>query len=383
MNITRRQFAKGSAAALVSATSLSWAMSALGKPRDAAALLKDAEQLYKELTVIDFVSSVSSDEAGIKIVKNCGITCFSPTLGVRRPEAPGEGTYMLRAFPLEAAVEDCVATQKFIEQFPNDLVLALNTADITQAKRDGKAAVLINFQNAPIGDRLDNIDMFYGLGLRSMQVTYNERNLLGDGSTERTNAGLSDFGIAAVKRMNELGILVDSSHSGYQTTMDAIQFSERTPIISHSNCAALNPHPRAKSDEQIRALAAKGGVMGITNVNIMVKKDLPVTIEHYVDHIDHVVQLVGVDHVGFGSDSAMSGWDTDPEKEDLYMNVYYGPHLFKDTYGFRYPLAVEGMNDEYKWKSVTAVLLKRGYSDKDISKIVGGNWLRVFSEVIG
>jgi membrane dipeptidase len=383
MKLTRRQFAKGGAAALVSTSSLGFAISAFGKPKDAAALLKDAEQLYKELTVIDFVSSVTPDDAGIQIVKNCGITCFSPTLGVRRPDAPGEGTYMLRAFPLEAAVEDCVATQKWIEQFPNDLVLALNTADITQAKRDGKAAVLINFQNAPIEDRLDNIDMFYGLGLRSMQVTYNERNLLGDGSTERTNAGLSDFGIAAVKRMNELGILVDSSHSGYQTTMDAIQFSERTPIISHSNCAALNPHPRAKTDEQIRALAAKGGVMGITNVNIMVKKDLPVTIEHFIDHIEHVVKLVGVDHVGFGSDSAMSGWDTDPEKEELYMKVYYGPHLFKDTYGFRYPLAVEGMNDEYKWKSVTAGLLKRGYSDTDIGKIVGGNWLRVFSEVIG
>jgi membrane dipeptidase len=383
MRLTRRQFAQGSATALVSATSLSWAMSALGKPKDAADLAKDAEQLYAELTVIDFVSSVSPDAEGVQIVKNCGITCFSPTLGVRRPPAPGEGTYMLRAFPIEAAIEDCVATRKFIEQFPDDLVLALNSADITQAKRDGKAAILFNFQNAPIGDRLDNIDMFYGLGLRSMQVTYNERNLLGDGATERTNAGLSDFGIAAVKRMNELGILVDSSHSGYQTTLDAIQYSDKTPIISHSNCAALNPHPRAKSDEQIRALAAKGGVMGITNVNIMVKKDLPVTIEHYIDHIDHVVKLVGVDHVGFGSDSAMSGWDTDPEKEDLYMNVYYGPHLFKDTYGFRYPLAVEGMNDEYKWKSVTAGLLKRGYGDEDIRKIVGGNWLRVFAEVIG
>jgi len=383
MRINRRQFAIGSTAALASATSLSWAMSALGQPKDAAALMKDAEQLYAESTSIDFVSSVSPDEAGVQIVKNCGITCFSPTLGVRRPPPPGEGTYMLRAFPMDAAIEDCVATRKFTERFPDDLVLALKSADIMQAKRDGKAAILMNFQNAPIGDSLDNIDMFYGLGLRSMQVTYNERNLLGDGSTERTDAGLSDFGVAAVKRMNELGILVDSSHSGYQTTLDAIRFSERTPIISHSNCYSLNPHPRAKSDEQIRALAEKGGVMGITNVNIMVKKDLPVTIEDYVDHIDHVVKLVGPDHVGFGSDSAMSGWDTDPDKEDLYMNVYYAPYLFKSTYNFRYPLAVEGMNDEHKWKHVTAALLKRGYSDKDIKKILGENWLRVFTEVIG
>jgi membrane dipeptidase len=240
---------------------------------------------------------------------------------------------------------------------------------------------MLNFQNCPIGDDLDNLDMFHGMGVRSIQVTYNERNLLGDGSTERQDSGLSDFGIAAVERMNDLGILVDSGHSGYRTTLDAIKFSKKTPIISHSNCRALNDHPRNKSDEQIRALAAKGGVMGLTTVNVMVKRDLPVTMEDYLDHIDHVVKLVGVDHVGFGSDMDMQGWPTDPEQKDAFLG-FYGKPYFKDSYRFRYPLAVEGLNNEHKWKYVTGGLLKRGYREEDILKVLGGNWLRVFSEVI-
>ena len=345
-----------------------------------AGLTKEAEQLYARSIVIDMISSESLDDEGIEIIKGSGVTCLSPTLGVRRSANP-RGTYMLQAFPLDAAVADCVTWREFIANNESTLIAAHTTADIHRAKRDGKAAVMLNFQNTPIEDRLENLDMFYGLGVRSMQLTYNERNLLGDGCTERTNAGLSDFGVAAVHRMNELGILVDTAHSGYQTTLDAIEFSKLPPIFSHTNCAALNQHPRNKSDEQIRALADKGGVIGLTTVNIMVKKELPVTMEHFLDHVDHVVKLVGVDHVAFGSDQAMRGWPTDPEVKETFL-ASYGPDYFKSSYRFRFPLATEGINHASKWKFVTAGLLKRGYRDEDIVKILGGNWLRVFAEVI-
>ena len=122
--------------------------------------------------------------------------------------------------------------------------------------------------------------------------------------------------------------------------------------------------------------------MGLTCVNVMVKRDLPVTMEDYLNHIDHIVKLVGIDHVGFGSDMEMTGWPTDPKEKDEFL-AFYGAPNFKDSYRFRYPLAVEGLNNEHKWKYVTAGLLKRGYKDDQIAKILGGNWLRVFSEVIG
>jgi membrane dipeptidase len=381
MTISRRRFIQAGGAAIASGGSLSWALPALGKASDAGALIKDAEALYARSIVIDMLSEESLDDEGLKLIKDAAVTCFSPTLGVRQPESPGR-TYMLHGFPFDAAVADCTKWRRFIADNDSTLMPALTAADIERAKQEGKTSVMLNFQNTPIEGRLENLDMFYALGVRSMQLTYNERNELGDGATERTNAGLSDLGVAAVERMNELGILVDTAHSGYQTTMDAIAFSKRPPIFSHTNCAALNEHPRNKSDEQIRALAAKGGVMGLTTVNVMVKRDLPVTLEHFLDHVDHVVKLVGVDHVGFGSDVAMRGWPTDPKEKDRFL-AFYGEPYFKPSYRFRYPLGTEGLNDQNKWKYATAGLLKRGYKDDDIAKVLGGNWLRVIGEVVG
>ena len=354
---------------------------ALGKAQDVPVLMKEAEELYKRSIVIDMLSEETLDAEGLKFITNSGVTCISPTLGVRAPSNPKD-TYMLNAFPFEAAVEDCAKWHRFIKDNSSKLVDARTAADIRRAKQEGKNAVMLNFQNAPLEGRLENLDMFYALGVRSMQLTYNERNELGDGSTERTDAGLSDFGIAVVERMNELGILVDSAHSGRQTTLDAVAFSKRPPIFSHTNCAALNEHPRNKTDEQIRALAAKGGVMGLTTVNVMIKRDLPVTLEHLLDHVDHIVKLVGIDHVGFGSDCQVRGWPTDPKKKDEFL-AFYGEPYFKPSYRFRYPLGTEGANDEHKWKYATAGLLKRGYKDDAIAKILGGNWLRVIADVVG
>ena len=381
MTISRRDFMQAGGAVAISGAALSWALPALGKSQDVPVLMKEAEDLYARSIVIDMLSEETHDEKGLQMIWDSGMTCLSPTLGVRTPENP-KGTYMLTAFPKDGAVADCVKWQRWIAANSEKLLWARSAADIKRAKQENKRAVMFNFQNTPIEGRLENLDMFYGLGVRSMQVTYNERNELGDGSTERTNAGLSDLGVAAVERMNELGILVDSSHSGYQTTLDAVAFSKKPPIFSHTNCRALTDHPRNKSDEQIRALAAKGGVMGLTTVNPMVKRDLPVNMEHFIDHIDHIRKLVGIDHVGFGSDCLIRGWPTDPKEKDAFLG-FYGDTYFKPSYNFRYPLGVEGINDPRRWKLVTGGLIKRGYKEEDIMKVLGGNWLRVIGEVVG
>jgi membrane dipeptidase len=380
-SLTRREFLKSGGAAALSWSSLVWAASVLGKPFDSRLLMSEALDVYKRAIVVDMISTELLDEKGKASIRDSGVTCMSPSIGTRFPSDP-KGTYMLQAFPFQATVRDCAQWEEAIQK-NNDLLLpCLKSADVEQAKKEGKTAVMLNIQNAPIEDNLENLDLFHSLGIRSMQLTYNERNLLGDGCTERTNAGLSDFGIAAVSRMNELGILVDTSHSGYQTTMDAIEFSKKPPIFSHTNCYTLNPHPRNKTDAQIKALADKGGVLGLTTVNILVKRDMPVTIEDFLDHIDYTVKLVGIDHVACGSDGTMRGWPTDPAYEKVIMSTY-SPERFKPSYRFRYPLATEGMNDPKKWLNVTAGMIRRGYREEDIVKFLGGNWLRLFQEVIG
>lgn len=380
MTISRRHF-MASGAALATGASLGWVLPALGKPQDVPVLMKEALSLYRKSIVIDMLSEEELSETGLKYIVDSGVTCLSPTLGVRRPEN-AKGTYMKNAFPYEAAVEDCAKYTRWINQNSAKLLNARSAGDIRRAKQEGKQAIMYNFQNSPLEGRLDNLDMFKAMGVCSMQVTYNERNDLGDGSTERTNAGLSDFGIAAVERMNELRIMVDSSHSGAQTTLDAVKFSKRPPIFSHTECYALSPHPRNKTDEMIRNLAEKGGVMGLTTVNPMIKPDLPVTMEDFINHIDHIRKLVGVDFVGFGSDCLVRGWPTDPKEKDTFLG-FYGDPYFKSSYNFRYPLGTEGMNDEHKWLSVTAGLIKRGYKEEEIVKIIGGNWLRVIGDVVG
>jgi membrane dipeptidase len=381
MTINRRRFMQAGGAAMAAGASLGWALPALGKAADVPVLMKEAEDLYARSIVIDMLADEHRDEKGLDFIKRSGVTCLSTTLGVRLPSNP-KGSYMMNGFPFDGAVEDCVAWNKFIKDNSASLTPARSVGDIRRAKQEGKQAVMLNFQNTPIDGRLENLEMFHALGIRTMQLTYNERNQIGDGSTERTNAGLSTFGLSVVERMNELRIMVDSSHSSHQTSFDAIEFSKRPSIFSHTNCAALNEHPRNKTDEHIRKLAAKGGVMGLTTVNVMVKRDLPVNMEHFIHHIDHIVKLVGIDHVALGSDCLVRGWPTDPKEKEAFEGFYGEPH-FKDSYRFRYPLGTEGLNDEHKWKYLTAGLIKRGYKEEAIVKILGGNWLRVFGDVIG
>jgi membrane dipeptidase len=378
MTIERRELLLGGGAIALAA----WAMPAMGKPADVAPLMKDAEQLYAGAIVIDMLADEHRTDEGFKYITDSGLTTMSTTLGTRSPESP-KGSHMLNAWPRDALIADCVAWQEYIAQHSDKLLWVKSAADIKRAKAEGKNGVMLNSQNCPTDGKLENLDLFYKLGLRQLQLTYNERNLLGDGSTERTNAGLSDLGVAVVERMNELGILVDTAHSGWATCADAIKYSKKTPIFSHSECYALSNHPRNKPDELIKALADKGGVMGLTCVGPMVTNDpIPSTLDRWIDQVDHVVKLVGIDHVGVGSDTLIRGWDTDPAHKEKTL-AFYGEPYFKPSYRFRYPMGTEGMNDQHKLKYATAGLLRRGYKPDDVLKILGANWLRVISDVVG
>jgi membrane dipeptidase len=251
-------------------------------------------------------------------------------------------------------------------------------ADILRAKKDGKVAVIMGLQNADHFLRPADVKTFYQLGQRCAQLTYNSQNRIGSGSTERVDGGVSDFGAAIIKAMNEVGMLVDVSHSGDRTTLDAIAISTKPISITHSNCRALIDHPRVKTDEAIKALAAKGGVMGITGVRNFVSKTDPTTIVNYADHIDHVVKLVGIDHVGIGTDSDLYGYDdTSPEMNKMLRGAY------KDSYAFREKIDVDGFDHPLKMFDLTEELLRRKYSDANILAVLGGNFQRLLTATWG
>ena len=332
--------------------------------------LKNIDQLFKNAIVVDgLVISRGWNENSFKALDKSGYTGFGTSLSSGN---------------LIAALNSLSSCEKRIKENPKRLIFAKTSADFLRAKKENKTAILFGFQNATMIEKsIDNIDILYEAGTRWIQLTYNERNLLGDGCTERTNAGLSDFGIEAVERMNELGIIIDVSHSGQQTTDDAIKFSKAGISFNHTMCEALHKnHPRAKTDSQIKAMANKGGVMGVICLGYMIGPNLgtETTLETYINHIDHAVKIAGIDHVGVAADFAIEGL----EANGATRENWYVPRLtrFKPSYKVQWPPWIPELDKPERYKSVAYALDKRGYSTGDIEKILGLNWLRYYDEIL-
>jgi membrane dipeptidase len=204
------------------------------------------------------------------------------------------------------------------------------------------------------------VDRFYNLGQRVSQLTYSG-NRIGGGSSDPWDSGLSSYGLEIVDRMNAVGMAVDISHCGDRTTLNAIEASRKPVVVTHSNCRALVPgSARCKTDEAIKNMAAKGGVMGITMVRSFVRSAGSVTIEHVLDHIDHLTKLVGVEHAGIGSDVDLDGRDTSIQPTRRFD--------------------LDGIDYAKKIYDLTEGLLNRNYSSRNIELILGGNFERVLSE---
>jgi len=249
--------------------------------------------------------------------------------------------------------------------------------DFTRIKGSGKVGVLLGLQNSEHFRRPSDVDAFYALGQRVSQLTYNSRNLIGNGSTERRDEGISDFGVSIIERMNKVGMAVDVSHCGDRTTLDAFEVSKRPVLITHSNARALAPgHPRCKSDEAIRAVGKAGSVMGITGVRMFVKNDEPTTVENVLDHYDHVRKLIGPEHLGVGSDISLEGYDDMPPEMNKQLRASY-----KGSYGFREKIDIEGLSHPKRMFDLTEGLIRRKYSDTEIEGILGGNFVRVLSDL--
>ena len=254
---------------------------------------------------------------------------------------------------------------------------ALTAADIREAKRRGEhASFLYSESISPIRPDLRIIDSMWGLGLRMLQLTYHTDDVGGD-CTAPAHVGLSPFGTRVIRRANELGIILCTSHSNETTTLDACRATTAPLVASHTCAAALNPHPRAKSDDELKAIAATGGVVGVNAIPWFLAPQAGATIETLLDHVDHICELIGPQHVGIGTDwplqapsslieTAFRGWVSDslgPRPDDL--------------------LFLPGLVDCRDFPNITRGLVARGYDDEQIRGILGENFLRVFETVAG
>jgi len=294
-----------------------------------------------------------------------GINVLHPAIGMGGPNA------------YESALQFFASWNGFIAGNGDYFTRIDSAPDLKRVKKSGKIGVILGLQNSEHFRRPEDVDLFRGLGQRVSQLTYNARNLIGNGSTERRDEGISDFGISIIERMNKAGMAVDVSHCGDRTTLDAFEISKKPVLITHSNCRALVPgHPRLKTDEAIKKVGENGSVIGITAVRMFVKGDEPTTIEHVLDHFDHVKKLIGPQHLGVGSDIDLYGYDAMPPELNKQLRASY-----KGSYGFREKLDIEGLNHPKRMFDLTDGLIRRKYSDSEIEGILGGNFERVLTTI--
>jgi len=261
------------------------------------------------------------------------------------------------------------------------LRLVTRAAEIRQAKRDGVIAMYANCQaSIPAPRDLKAFDAAYAKGLRSFMLTYNRMDHIGVGCTERVDAGLSMFGVDVVRHCNEIGMIVDVSHCGHLTTLDACRNSRKPVTANHTSARSIYRHARGKSDEAFRAIAGTGGVIGILALPAYLTDAAVPTIEHMLDHIDYVANLVGWQHVCIGTD-----WPMQAPDEILLATL--GVELNMLGYSAAHRIDVTqrliGYDDCRDLPNITRGLVKRGYRDEEIRGILGENALRVFEEVCG
>ena len=327
-----------------------------------------ARKIYDQAVVIDGLNvSNWNSPAVYRSLHSGGVTAINATIAV------WEG--------YRETMDNIAAWIRRSREYEDILMQARSSRDILDAKETGRVGYILGWQNAsPIENDLDRLALFHALGVRIVQITYNERNLLGNGCYERTDEGLSRFGVDAVKEMNRLGILIDLSHVGDRTTLEAAELSQQPVACTHANARSLFLHPRNKTDDALTLIAEKGGVIGANAFPPFLPGGFASTVKDYVDVIEDLVERVGMDHVGIGTDYCQD----QPKAFFDWIFSQQGTKSPEQPQDFPDPfLHPGGMETPDKLSSVATELVERGYGSEDVTKIVGGNWLRLFREVWG
>jgi membrane dipeptidase len=337
---------------------------------DDSSVTAQARALYKRSLVFDANLYPPLDgeppypRERLDLMHNSGVTAMKSSLG-----------------GFDNSFEDTVAEiasyQYVFELYPNDFIQIRRYEDFARAKQENKTAVLFSFETVtPLDGKPERIEAFRGLGVRVMQITYNVATPFGMGCLGDANSGLTELGRKAIEAMNKQGVALDLSHSNIKTSFDALKATKKTAIITHAGCAAIHEHPRNKPDNLLRAVADQGGVIGIYDLCYLTASPKQPTLDDYMAHMTHALKVCGEDHVGIGSDSAMTAWDTSPkamaafqkDEDDRHKAGVAAPEEDR-------PLYVIGLNTPLRSEIIADALLKRGYSERVAEKVLGLNFV--------
>lgn len=339
-------------------------------------LLKDMDpwRIVQDIILL-FAKKIVSDndyfERHTEAWKKSGVSCISWTVG----------PIYERPYTFDGIIHNYSFLTHIIENRNDFFQKVLKIKDIERAYENGKKGIIINLQNLePIGSNLEMIDLFYMMGVRIAQLTLNTKNLIGTGCLARRDRGLTDFGSKVIERMENLGMIVDISHCGPQTSIDAVEHSNNPIMATHTSAKNLYDHPRAKDDDLLKAVAEKGGYIGVLTIQGFINNKLKPNIDDWLDHVDYLVNLIGVDHVGIGTDYY---GQSIPDKLAAKLDEFLSKLGMGPEHGGSFQYKMEGFENYAEFPNLIEGLLNRGYSDKDIKKIAGENFLRVFKRVIG
>jgi membrane dipeptidase len=370
LTLTRRQFGAAFAAA---------PMLPLARAGAAPARQSEVATLYDRSIVIDALANPGSmnvswpprgplSEKQRDAIAASGITAINVTVS---------------ADTFEATTRNIALWTGEADRYPTLLSIIRRHGDIARAKKEKTLGLILGFQNTEMLERdPSRLDVFHRLGVRIIQLTYNDRNLLGDGCLEPGDAGLSNYGRQIVEQMNALGIAADLSHCGTRTTADGIAASTRPPLITHSGCREVYRHPRSKEDRELKAMADKGGVVGIYFMPFIGPGPGAPTIEMLMRQIDHAIKVCGADHVGIGSDLSTTPVEETPE----YLREHKAFVEGRAKRGIAAPdesrpLFIAELNHPRRIEGVVRAMSQRKYSSDVIEKMIGANFHRVFREV--
>lgn len=326
-------------------------------------LLREARALLDEITVVNGLDASDFDEGLIRSMRAGGVHANLVT-GLRggvRPLMSLDSPHL-----------------GFIREQQTELLHARSVADIERAQQEGRIAIIFAWQVADgIGENEERLEGFHRLGLRSSGLSYNVGNYVGSGCVDPVQGPLSRFGERVVEKLQDLRIVVDiGGHCSEATSFDVLRIAHGPIVCSHTNPRALRDNPRNMTDGLMKAIAATGGVIGITTFNFFLAETGQAGLDDYLRHIDYAVRLVGEDHVGLGLDQIIGRQISGPVDQRKFPSNAYPP-MYEDW------IYVEGLADFSGVPHIAAGLLERGYATESIAKLMGGNWLRVWKEVWG
>ncbi len=327
----------------------------------------DANSLHEKSIIIDGLEINRWSREVFEDMRKGGLTAVNCTV------AAWEG--------FRATMDNVARFKRWFREYDDIILQVYTTEDIVRAKRENKTGLYLGWQNTyPIEDRLEYLDIFHGLGVRVMQLTYNTQNLVGSGCWETRDSGLSDFGRDVVDRMNELGILVDLSHVGSRTSSDAIAHSKQPVAYTHCAPSHFLDHPRNKTDAQLKEIADSGGFVGYATYPPFMPQGPDSSVEHCVEALEYLINLVGEDTVGIGTDftqgqdAAFFDW--------LSHDKGTGRQLIPPRPG-GVTIMPKGLRTIGEFSGLTHAMVAAGWPESRIEKVMGANWMRVLKDVWG